>query len=182
MLTRKRNILLLVLSLIVISAISVFGAFAQDSTETPPDTSTTCPMMGTRGMGVMGGYGQGMMGNWDINEHPMFVAIATALELSPEELFAELQAGKTLTEIATEAGIDIELVYDAALAAHETHLASLVEAGTITQEQADACQSWMETNFANMPMFNGLGFGPCHNSGMGGRGRMGGRGMGRGGW
>src|SRR5690349_13248058 len=105
MLTRKRNILLLVLSLILISAISVFGAFAQDSTETPPDTTTACGMMGTQGMGMMEDYSQGMMGNWDINQHPMFVTIAAALELSPEELLVELHAGKTVTEIATEAGI-----------------------------------------------------------------------------
>jgi hypothetical protein len=126
---------------------------------------------------MMNGHG---MGNWDNSEHPMFVAIAGTLNLSTAELLAELQAGKTITEIATEQGIDSQTVYDTALAAHEAHLTALVEAGTITQEQADAYQSWMSENISNHPIFNGAGLmaGCPMTYGMGAHGRMSGHGMG----
>jgi hypothetical protein len=180
MFTNKRNLFVLGLSVIAIFLIGAVAVFAQDDSATPPPYDD-CGMMGEHGIGMMNGQGMGMMaghgmmGDWDSNEAPMFLAIADALGLSPEELLAELEAGKTISEIATEQGVDIQLVYDAAIASHETQLAELVEAGTITQEQADACQSWMQDNISNLPMFNGIGMmGGCPmGTGMGAQARMG---------
>jgi hypothetical protein len=52
-------------------------------------------------------------------------------------------------------------VYDAAFAQAKEHLAQLVEAGTITQQQADEHLTWMHENIAEMPIFAGAGFSPC---------------------
>ena len=42
---------------------------------------------------------------------------AQALGLTPEELFAELHADKSMAEIAEEQGVELEAVYDAVHAA-----------------------------------------------------------------
>ena len=165
----KRNLFIVSISLVALFVIGAVAAFAQDTPPTPP--------YGGYGTGMMHGHGMGMMGNWDNAQHPMFVGLAGALGLTPDELLAELQAGKTISDIATECDVDIQTVYDAALAVHNAHLAAQVTAGTITQEQADANQAWMEANIANLPMFNGTGM---MGFGAGAQNRMGGRGMGRG--
>lgn len=186
---KHKRIIILSLSILLILVVGVFAAFAQEDSPTPPYGRG---MMNGQGMGMMGqhgmmnGQGMGMMGAWNSTEHPMFVAIAEALGLSTDELLAELQAGKTVVGIAEERAIDIQTVYDAALAAHQAHLAAQVEAGTITQEQADANQAWMEANIANHHIFTGTGMmGDCPmglGNGTGYQGQMGRHGMGRGRW
>jgi hypothetical protein len=163
----KRNLFIVSISLVALFVIGAVAAFAQDTPPTSP--------YGGYGTGMMHGHGMGMMRNWDNAQHPMFASIAAALGLTPDELVAELQAGKTINEIAAERDVDIQTVYDAALAVHTAHLAAQVAASTMTQEQADANQAWMEANIANLPMFSGTGM-----MGAGAHTPMGGRGMGRG--
>jgi hypothetical protein len=172
--TSKRNLLIVSISLVAIFAISAFAVFAQDNPTTPPYGGYG---MHGQGMGMMGQQGMGMMGNGDSAQHPMFASIAGTLGLNPDELLAELQAGKTISTIASEQNVDIQTVYDAALAVHTAHLAEQVAAGTITQEQADANQVWMQENITNLPMFSGTGHMMGHGAGT--QGRMGGHGMGR---
>ena len=76
-------------------------------------------------------------------------AVATALNMSVEELQAAIDGGQTLTEIATAQGVDLATVQTALNAARldamKTQLADKVAAGEITQEQADAMLQRMES-------------------------------------
>ncbi len=114
-------------------------------------------------------WGPGMM--WGDGE-PMMLAVAEALGLEPDALFTDLQEGQTLAEIAEVQGVNLDTVYDAMFVEAEAHMTALVEAGTITQEQADEHLSWMRENIATMPMFSGSEFGP-YMEGETGHGMMG---------
>ncbi|MCC6612595.1 MAG: hypothetical protein IT320_03895 [Anaerolineae bacterium] len=155
---------------VALVAAGAFSAFAQDD-----DTTPGFPF------GMMGrGFGHGMMsGAWDGDT--MWTDVAEALGLDVETLSAELQAGKTLAEIAEAQGVDLQTVYDSALATATAHMEAMVTAGVITQEEADEHLSWMSENIDQMPMFSGAGAGNCPMGG--GFGMMGGPGngmMGRG--
>jgi transposase len=90
---------------------------------------------GSGGFGRVG-FGWARGGMWT-----MFDTAAETLGLTPEELFAELRAGKSPAEIAQEQGVDVEALYDAMNAARgeamQQALQQAVEDGRITQEQAD---------------------------------------------
>jgi hypothetical protein len=64
-------------------------------------------------------------------------ATAKALGLSSEELRTQVQAGKTITEIAAAKKVDLKTVQAAVLAAYKTQLEAAVKAGKLTQAQAD---------------------------------------------
>lgn len=75
------------------------------------------------------------------------VAVAAeALGLERTELVAELQAGKTIAQVAEEQGVALEAIVDAFLAPREEHLAELVANGQLTQEEADALLATMRAN------------------------------------
>lgn len=169
---RTSTVLAVLAVVAMVIAAGAFSAFAQDD-----DTTSGFPF------GMMGqGHGPGMMfGGWDGDT--MWTGVADALGLDLETLSAELQAGKTLAEIADEQGVDLQAVYDSAAATATAHMDAMVAAGVITQEQADAHLSWMTDNIDQMPMFSGAGVGNCPMGG--GFGMMGGQAgygmMGRGG-
>ncbi|QPC83159.1 hypothetical protein G4Y79_01935 [Phototrophicus methaneseepsis] len=182
----SKTMIILVVTIALI-AISAFVVSAQD--DTPPtvpyghgwmhnqDNANWGPGMMMGGHGMMGNsFGQGMM--WGDGE-PMMLAVAEALGLEPDTLFTALQEGQTLAEIAETQGVDLDTVYDAMFVEAEAHMTALVEAGTITQEQADEHLSWMRENIATMPMFSGNGFGPCmgEQAGFGMMGNRHGHGM-----
>jgi len=178
--TRKSLILLFAVAILILGG--TFVVMAQDDdTPTPFGTGWMHGenfghgMMHGRGMmGIMGGgFGHGMMSG---DSESMMLSVAEALGLEPDALFTALRDGQTLAEIAEVQGVELETVYDAALTHAEEHLAQLVEAETITQEQADEHLTWMRENIAEMPMFTGAGFGPC----MGGQAGAGHGMMGRG--
>lgn len=126
------------------------------------------------GPGMMyGGFGPGMM--WG-DEEPMMLALAEAIGLEQEAFFDAMSSGQTLAQIAEAQGVELDAVYAAMTAEAEARMAELVEAGTITQEEADAHLAWMQENFASMPMFSGTA--PC----LGGEGAFGPGMMGRGRW
>ena len=133
-------------------------ALAQDTTPTPSAPNVSGGW--DRGCGL--GFGK----SW-----AEFDAVAEALGLTPMELFTELHSGKTLDDIATAKGVDVQKVQDAAnaarLAEQKAAIEQAVKDGTITQEQAD----WMLQGIAQgwMPMGRG-----GHGRGMGGRGFFGG--------
>jgi hypothetical protein len=151
------------ITLVVVIAIVVTGALAvmaQDDDDTPPPY----------GPGMMwdeDGFGPGMM--WGDGES-MMVAVAEVLGLEPEAFFAALREGQTLTELAEAQGVELEAVYDAMIDTAETHMADLVAAGVFTQAEADSRLDWMRENIAEMPMFDGGGFGPCMGGMRGGFG------------
>ena len=85
------------------------------------------------------GNGWGMMGTGWSWHQTMLETAAKALGLTPDELTAEFQAGKTLAQVAKERGVELADVQTALLDARKTALDKAVADGSITQEQAD----WM---------------------------------------
>jgi len=78
--------------------------------------------------------------------------LAEQLGMTVDELQAELEAGKTITELAEEKGVDLDA---ARIEAMKDRIQQAVEDGTITQEQADWMLQGLEQGF--MP--GGRGFG-----------------------
>jgi len=144
---KKVSILIggLLAALIVVGAIGATNAFAQSATLIAPEHG--------RGPGG-GGRGFGLEG---------LQAAAEALNMTTDELITALRSGKTLEEIATEAGVELQAVQDAIQAAREEELRTRIEQGvadgTISQEKADWLLEGLEKGFLDGPGF-GFGFGP----------------------
>ncbi len=92
---------------------------------------------GGHGMGGFGGRGMGGFAWSGGGMWTMFDTAAEALGLTPEELFADLRAGKSPAKIAEEQGVDVEALYDAMNAARGEAMQQAIEDGRMTQEQAD---------------------------------------------
>jgi hypothetical protein len=103
-------------------------------------------------------------------------ALADQLGLTPDELTAQLNSGKTLAQIAQEKGIkttDLAAVMETTM---KTGLAQAVKDGQLTQEQADRMLKhmdgqfeWMITNMGGRMGTGsggmmGPGSGGCHNN------------------
>ncbi len=101
-------------------------------------------------------------------------AAAEALGLTEEELSLQLWGGRTLAELADQAGVDLQTVQDAVEDARmqnrQARLDQAVEEGKVTQEQADWLLEGLENGFVG----GGSG-GMMSRRG----GRFGGRGGGR---
>ena len=141
----KMSILIggLLVALLVVGVIGARNAYAQNSSST---------LLHGRGPG--GGRGLGLV---------ELQAAAKALDMTTDELITALQSGKTLEEIATGEGVDLQDVQDAIQAAHEDELRTRIEQavsdGTMTQEKADWLLEGLEKGFLDGPGF-GFGFGP----------------------
>lgn len=97
-------------------------------------------------------------------------AAATALGTTVEELRTELQAGSTLAEVATAAGVDVQTVIDAIVAERTEHITARVADGTLTQAEADAKLAELPARVTEMVNSE------LPAGGRGGRGGMGHRG------
>ncbi len=64
-------------------------------------------------------------------------AVAETLGLEVEAVREALRAGSTIAELAEQQGVDVQVVIDAMVAEAAEHLATAVENGRLTQEQAD---------------------------------------------
>lgn len=139
----------LLLALVVIGVIGATNANAQ------------APSSGLLHGGGPGGRGLGLEG---------LQIAAEALNMTTDELITALQSGKTLEEIATEAGVDIQDVQEAIQEARTTdfreRIQQAVDDGTITQEHADWLLEGLEKGFIDGP--GGFGFGG-HGPGFGAR-------------
>ncbi|MBK8023503.1 MAG: hypothetical protein IPK19_19240 [Chloroflexi bacterium] len=127
---RKPLALVLVVLLIGAIAVGASGVLAQD----------TAPGFGWRHEGMMG------------SGPTMWSAVAEALDMDAEALWTALRSGQTLEAIAEAQGIELDAVYEAATATMTEHVNAMVEAGVITQEQADEHLAWMHDNLGQMPM------------------------------
>jgi hypothetical protein len=88
------------------------------------------PSPSGRGHGHAFGLGAGRLG-----EH--LDRLAEELETTVEELRAELRSGKTLREIAADHGVDADEVVAALVDGMRQALDAMVDAGLLTQAQAD---------------------------------------------
>ena len=131
----------LLVALLVVGVIGATNAYAQS-------TSSTV----LHGGGPGGGRGIGL--------EELQVA-ADALNMTTDELITALRSGKTLEEIATEAGVDLQDVQDAIQAARSTEMRDRIQqaldAGTITQEHADWLLEGLDKGFIGGQGGFGLG-------------------------
>jgi hypothetical protein len=98
-------------------------------------------------------------------------AVAAALGITSSELRDAQAAGKSVATIAQEQNVDLTQVVDAALAAHGSQLEAAVNAGAMTQAQADAMAAFMKTRIESA--FQGsTAFGPHGVGMMNGHGMM----------
>ncbi len=179
------------LALSVIAVLTVLAVATVVSAQTPQPQQTPQPFgQGMMGRGQQAGVGRGAMmgGLVDGDEGPlhdgMVAYFADKLGLSVDAVQARLDAGETMWQIAQSqdmAAADFTALMQAARTAG---IDAAVQAGLMTQEQAD----WMQQRSQNMPMFQ-EGFDPedCPMNGgsaagpqagfdmRGGRGAMGGR-------
>ena len=137
--------------LIALLAVGVYGTttvFADDSNPPLP--------FGERGPGGPGGPrgGRGLDG-------AALEAVAGVLDMSTDDLSAALEEGKTLAELADEAGVDIQEIRNALSAVRaesmRERIAQALEEDTITQEHADWLLEGLDKGFLDGPGFR---FGP----------------------
>jgi hypothetical protein len=137
----------LVAALILIGVAGATIAYAQDGTATAPPTDVQTDGPGHRHRFL---------------REAELAAAAEALGMTTEELTTELRSGKTLAEIAEEAGVDLGVVRDAIQAARAEEIRQWIEQavsdGTISQEKADWLLEGLEKGFLDGPGF-GFGFG-----------------------
>jgi hypothetical protein len=102
-------------------------------------------------------------------------AAAKALGMTTDELTTAMQSGKTLAQLATDKGVDLQKVQDAISAAHNeemrTQINQAVTDGTMTQDKANWLLEGLDKGFLDGRGFGfGLG-GPRGHDGFGGRGQ-----------
>jgi hypothetical protein len=134
----------LLVALVVIGIVGAANAYAQG-----PSSALL------HGGGPGGGRGLGLAG---------LQAAAKALNMTTDELITALRSGKTLEDLATEAGVDVQTVQDAMQAARTTEIRDRIQQaldnGTITQEHADWLLEGLEKGFLTGPGGFGFGHGP----------------------
>lgn len=173
-----------VVALLVLGALGLGVAYAQ----------TTNPDNPFNPRGMMGGYfsRQGDSG-WMTDMHnkmhasggmhnSMWDSLANAFGLTTDELYAELDGGKSLAELADERGLERAALVVELENAHQAGLNQAVTDGILTQEQADTMLSQMTGQYEWMleNMGTGAGFGMmAGHGGMMGRylGQQGGSGL-----
>ncbi len=132
------------------------------STQTPNGAQT-----GSYGYGMMGrgtGFGPGMMANGSYGPMHTYMidALAAQIGMTPEELQAQIDSGKTPYQILSDQGKTAAEIQTIMQAAQDEALKQAVAAGAITQAQADWMDGHMEQMWQN-------GFGPGSGGCMGGR-------------
>lgn len=163
----KKFFLIGILVLLIGGAAFAAGTIFTAARAQNPDPSVDGfgPMMGGRGrhggmMGGQGAYGGMMGGSWNGTDgtygpmHEYMVdALAEALGISSDELQGYIDEGQTPYQVALDLGFAEEDIPALFNSAHQAALDAAVEAGVLTQEQADWMKERMQYRFDN-------GFGP----------------------
>ena len=141
-------------TLLVIGAFAVVTAgtaFAQEETPATPTPETE------GGFRMGRHFGRGMGGQVGME------AIAEALGMTTDELSTQLWGGKTLADLAEEAGIELQDLRDAVTAAQEAatrdSIEQAVEDGTITRAHADWLLEGLDNGYWSGHGFGGFGGG-----------------------
>ena len=92
---------------------------------------------GPDGQGTAGNECGGVIGRQGGSANSMVSVAADLLGMERADLVAELQAGKTIAQVAEGLGVDPQTIVDAFIAIRTENLAEAVANGCITQEQAD---------------------------------------------
>ncbi|HLA65293.1 MAG TPA: hypothetical protein VK600_01780 [Candidatus Saccharimonadales bacterium] len=112
------------------------------------------------GCRLLGGFlsGIGRHGVRADARHDVLGAAATALKMTPDQLFSALRSGKDLKQIAADQKVDYATVTKAILAAAKSDLGALVSSGHLTQARADAILSRLSDALASGHFFGPGGF------------------------
>ncbi len=185
----NNKIKFLAIALVAVLALAALGAGVAFAQSRFPNTvfgwmmgnksqnGTGYNMMGGNGS-MMGGYAQsGNSWEWMDAMHDWMTAsggmhtfiwnaLADKLGLTSDQLTAEVNSGKTISQIAAEKGISRADLVTALETAHKDSLAKAVTDGVITQVQADSILAqmsgrydWMLDNMGNGGMMGGQ-YGP----------------------
>ncbi len=132
------------LAALLVTTVGVKVALAQDETPETPETL----LVSDHPHGGRGGHdGHGPRGMSDT----ALAAAAEVLNMTTDELTSELQAGKHIAELAEEAGVEEQDVWDAINAVRvveiRAEIAQAVEDGTMTQEKADWLLEGLDKGF-----------------------------------
>jgi hypothetical protein len=100
------------------------------------------------GYGMMGGYGFGF--NMMDTEDSMWTVLADLTGLDTQALWDEVAASDSIAAVLEAHDVTVEAAADAILAAHADELSAAVEAGNLTQEEADAMQVLMSGRITDM--------------------------------
>jgi uncharacterized membrane protein len=131
----------LALAVVLIASIGVTAVLAQDDTTGTTETTdvTSQPHRG-----------HGRHGMPHLSDDAL-AAAAEVLNMTTDELTSELQAGKSIANLAEEAGVEEQDVWDAINAVRvveiRADIAQAVEDGTMTQEKADWLLEGLDKGF-----------------------------------
>lgn len=98
---------------------------------------------------LVGGFGPGM-GRHGGHGGPGLDAAASYLGLTEAELHAQLEAGKTLADVAKAKGKTVDGLVAALVSSAKTRIAADVQAGRLTQAQADAMTADLQARITEM--------------------------------
>jgi hypothetical protein len=109
---------------------------------------------GWMGFGGPRDFGRGMFGGkagwFGFQRNSPLASVATALGMSEADLLKELQAGKSVADVASEKGVALDKVVDAILTERGEALNQAVSNGYLTQQQADLILSNLKENLPQM--------------------------------
>jgi hypothetical protein len=149
----KKTLLVVSITVVLLVTLGLAGfAYAQSQTQPTPGTPYGWGMMGGyAGQGMMGGRGRmaGFNGQYGPMHTYMVDAVAEKLGLTSEVVQSRLAAGETMWQIASSTGLSDDQVRTVLEEAHDVALDKAVEAGLLTQEQADWMDQHMEQMWAN---------------------------------
>lgn len=137
----------LAIALAGLLAVSGTGVYAATNDTTTDESTTTASTQCERGE-----RGPGMFGDREAGH----AALIEALGLTQEEVDVARENGQSLPELAEEKGISIEAFIDAIMTSHEEKLATAVEEGNLTQEDADQILADHEERFADVTSYDDL--------------------------
>lgn len=137
-----------ILAIVMVAAAAAAFVFAGSVyAQTPNPQTPQQPWGGMMGQGFRGGMmGQGFTRGAGPMHDEMVAAFAAKLGLSVDELEKQLEAGKTMAQVAADQGLTAEQFQQVWAEAHAQALDAAVKAGQLTQEQAD----WMKTRGGGM--------------------------------
>ena len=149
----------------ILSGLVTDGTLTQTQADKVATTLERQQPMGARGgMGRMGGPGGYPGGMGMLQSHD---AAAKALGMTSDELYAAVQGGKNLADVAKDQKVSVDTLIKAMVTDAETDLAAAVKAGTLTQAQADTLKSSLNERITDQ--VNGVrgGFGQGRGPGRG---------------
>jgi polyhydroxyalkanoate synthesis regulator phasin len=114
-----------------------------------------------------GGPGHGGFGRGGFVRGVAAEVVAEALGVTVDELVEAVRDGRTIADLAADAGVDVQVVIDAMVAQVAEHLDAEVADGELTQEEADARLATATERIADVVENGGLGMGAGGRHGRG---------------